>query len=102
MLQRRAKLARRCGRRRFFSTIPTWQRVTSPCWRRSKIVRAPQLLGYAEAAYGARDEDQRAPNEAAAIGRARAIAAAALGDSDFERLHAEGAKLSKDNVAARA
>ena len=63
---------------------------------------AAQLLGYAEAAYGARDEDQRAPNEAAAIGRARAIAAAALGSSDFARLHAEGAKLSKDDVAARA
>jgi predicted ATPase/DNA-binding winged helix-turn-helix (wHTH) protein len=63
---------------------------------------AAQLLGYAEAAHGARDEDQRAPNEAAAIARARAIATQALGESEFARLHAEGTRLSKADVPALA
>ncbi|HUL64237.1 MAG TPA: winged helix-turn-helix domain-containing protein [Burkholderiaceae bacterium] len=63
---------------------------------------AAQLLGYAEAAQGARHEDQRAPNESAAIARARAIAMQALGENEFARLHAEGARLSKADVPGLA
>ncbi len=62
---------------------------------------AAWLCGYADAAYVA-FEDARQPNEAAAIERARHLARAALGDAEFERLQAEGARSSGDAAAALA
>jgi len=63
---------------------------------------AAQLLGYTDAAHSARDGDRHEPNESAAIARARAIATQALGEREFARLHAEGAKLSKADIPALA
>jgi predicted ATPase/DNA-binding winged helix-turn-helix (wHTH) protein len=58
---------------------------------------AARLLGYAEAAYAAREE-VRETNEAAAMTRARALARQALGDADFIRLHAEGGRLGDADI----
>ena len=62
---------------------------------------AARLCGHADAAYVAFD-DTRQPNEAAAVERARALARAALGDAEFERLQAEGAHCNFDEVTALA
>jgi predicted ATPase/DNA-binding winged helix-turn-helix (wHTH) protein len=63
---------------------------------------AARLLGYSEAVYFARHGERLAPNEAAAVERARALAAAALGAADFERLRAEGARLATVDIATLA
>ena len=62
---------------------------------------AAQLVGYSEAIYAARDE-VRETNETAATNRARALAAAALGDAAFDRLCAAGAKLRDADIQAIA
>ncbi|MCU0937870.1 MAG: helix-turn-helix transcriptional regulator [Burkholderiaceae bacterium] len=62
---------------------------------------AAQLVGYSEAIYTTRDEVREA-NETAATQRARALAAAALGDATFERLRTEGARLRDAEIAAIA
>ena len=67
----------------------------------SRPETAARLCGYADAAYVAFD-DARQPNEAAAIERARTLARAALGDAAFERLQADGARLTSDEAAAVA
>jgi len=58
---------------------------------------AAQLVGYSEAIYAARKEVREA-NETAATLRARSLAAAALGKSAFDRLHAAGARLPDAQV----
>jgi predicted ATPase/DNA-binding winged helix-turn-helix (wHTH) protein len=63
---------------------------------------ATRLLGYAEAIYATRHEERCATNEAAAIARARTMAGRALGDADFSRLYAEGARLREADIAALA
>ena len=62
---------------------------------------AARLAGYADAGYAAR-EILREPNEAAAVTRAKALARAALGDAEVQRLQAEGTVLRDDQIAAIA
>jgi hypothetical protein len=62
---------------------------------------AAQLLGYADANYAARNE-QNEGNEAQALARARALATAALGEAAFATAHADGAALRDADVAALA
>jgi hypothetical protein len=62
---------------------------------------AARLAGYADAGY-VRKDDKRQANEAAAIERAHALVRAALGEAEAARLHAEGAGLRDDEVAALA
>lgn len=62
---------------------------------------AAQLAGFADAGYGAREQD-RAFNGAAAIQRARALSVTALGEAEFKRLHTEGATLRDEDIAALA
>jgi len=62
---------------------------------------AARLLGYAEAIYAAREE-ARETNEAAAMTRAHTLARAALGDTGFAGLHAEGATLCDTDITALA
>ncbi len=61
---------------------------------------AAALAGYADVRNARRGT--REPNEAAAIARATALARAALGDGLFEQLHAGGAVLRDDDIAALA
>jgi predicted ATPase/DNA-binding winged helix-turn-helix (wHTH) protein len=63
---------------------------------------AARLLGFAEAIYAARHEDRGSTNETAATTRARAMAAAALGEAEIARLRAEGSQLREADVAALA
>jgi len=63
---------------------------------------AARLLGYADAIYAARHEDESSPNEAAALARVRTMAEATLGHAAFARLHAEGARLGDTDIAALA
>jgi hypothetical protein len=60
-----------------------------------------QLLGYSDAAYRALDS-VREGNAGVAADRARALALAALGESEYDRLHAEGAALRDADIAALA
>ena len=53
---------------------------------------AARLCGHADAAYAQRDE-VREHNEARTRARAEALARAALGDADFNRLHRAGSGL---------
>ena len=62
---------------------------------------AARLAGIANQANGALGE-VREPNEAAAIERATQLARAALGEREFERLHAEGAALHEADIEAIA
>lgn len=62
---------------------------------------AARLLGYAEAAYAAREE-VRETNEAAAMTRARTLATQALGDAVFIHLHAEGGRLGDADISGLA
>ena len=62
---------------------------------------AARLAGYADAGYAAR-EILRELNEAAAVTRAKALARAALGDAEVQRLQAEGTVLRDDQIAAIA
>ena len=62
---------------------------------------AARLCGYSIAAYG-RFEEHREVNEAAAFDRACRLAASALGDTEFERLQAEGRSLRDEDIAAIA
>ena len=62
---------------------------------------AARLCGCSAAAYD-RLGERRETNEAAAFDRARRLAAAALGDSDFERLQAEGRSLRDEDIEALA
>jgi len=62
---------------------------------------AARLLGYSEAAYAAREETIEV-NEAAATTRARALAAAALGEAAFAQAHADGASLRDSDIAELA
>jgi predicted ATPase/class 3 adenylate cyclase len=62
---------------------------------------AARLVGYADASYGARQES-RQPNEAAADERTRKLARSTLGDPEFDRLHAEGARLRDADIAELA
>ena len=62
---------------------------------------AARLVGYADASYGARQES-RQPNEAAADERTRKLARSTLGEPEFNRLHAEGARLRDADLAALA
>jgi predicted ATPase/DNA-binding winged helix-turn-helix (wHTH) protein len=59
---------------------------------------AARLAGYAQAIYAARDEAIEA-NEAVAIERARALAAAALGEAAFARALADGTTLLDAQIA---
>jgi len=61
-----------------------------------------RLLGYCEAIYVARQGETLAPNEAAAVERARALVTAAIGPADLERLRAEGARLATVDIATLA
>ena len=63
---------------------------------------AARLLGYCEAVYLARHGETLAPNEAAAVDRARALASAAIGLADFQRLRTEGAKLATVDISSLA
>ncbi len=62
---------------------------------------AARLVGYADAACATRDLI-RHPNEAAMRTRTEALLRAALGDADFEALHAEGRTLRDGQVQALA
>jgi len=62
---------------------------------------AAQLVGYSEGIYTARGEVREA-NETAATNRARTLAAAALGDAEFDRLCAAGVKLRDADIQAIA
>ncbi|HET9206088.1 MAG TPA: hypothetical protein VFO28_07635, partial [Burkholderiaceae bacterium] len=62
---------------------------------------AAQLLGFTTALYAARDETPEA-NELAALQRAQALAAAALGDGALQRARTEGAQLHEREIAALA
>jgi hypothetical protein len=62
---------------------------------------AAQLVGYSEALYAARAEVREA-NETAATNRARTLARAALGDTEFERWYAAGANLRDVEIEAIA
>jgi hypothetical protein len=59
---------------------------------------AARLAGYAQAIYAARDEAIEA-NKAVAIERARALAAAALGEAAFARALADGTTLLDAQIA---
>lgn len=61
---------------------------------------ASHIAGHADAA-NAR-HGRREPNEAAAIARASQLARAALGDAEFDRLHAEGTRLREADITALA
>jgi predicted ATPase/DNA-binding winged helix-turn-helix (wHTH) protein len=60
-----------------------------------------RVLGFGDARYAASGE-RRDRNEAHTVEIARRGAREALGDADYERLHAEGALLSDDELAAVA
>ena len=60
---------------------------------------AARLAGYADASNAHR---KREPNEAAAITRAAQLARAGLGDTIFDRLHAEGCSLRGSDIEALA
>jgi hypothetical protein len=62
---------------------------------------AAQLAGYSEAIYAARAEAREA-NETSATDRARTLAAAALGEAEFARLHDEGGGLRDADIAELA
>lgn len=62
---------------------------------------AARLAGYADAGYAAGELTPQF-NEANARGRACTLARAALGDAEFERLHAEGRLLRDEQVEAVA
>src|SRR6185436_14086927 len=62
---------------------------------------AARLIGYAQATYAARDETLEA-NEASALARAHASAAAAVDAADFARQRADGATLRDTAIAALA
>jgi predicted ATPase/DNA-binding winged helix-turn-helix (wHTH) protein len=62
---------------------------------------AARLCGYSTAAYG-KFEERREVNEAAAFDRACRLAASALGDTEFERLQAEGRSLREEDIEAIA
>ena len=64
-------------------------------------VAAARLIGYAQATYAARDETLEA-NEASALARAHASAAAAVDAADFARQRADGATLRDTAIAALA
>ena len=62
---------------------------------------AARLCGYSIAAYGT-PERPRDVNEAAAFDRACRLAASALGDTEFERLQAEGRSRRDEDIEAIA
>ena len=62
---------------------------------------AARLAGYADAAYAAK-QDTRESNEATAHTRACTLARAAMGDAEFDRLHAEGRLLRDEQIEAIA
>ena len=62
---------------------------------------AARLCGYSIAGYGV-FETRREVNEAAAFDRACRLAAGALGDTEFERLQAEGRSLRAEDIEAIA
>ena len=66
-----------------------------------RTAAAARLCGYSVAAY-ARSEEHREVNEAAAFDRAFRLATGALGDTEFERLQAEGGSLRDEDIAAIA
>jgi len=66
-----------------------------------RAAAAARLCGYAIAAYEM-FEGRRDVNEAAAFDRARRLAVSTLGDSEFERLQAEGRSLRDEDIAAIA
>lgn len=66
-----------------------------------RLQAAARLAGYADTACIALDE-RRQENESAAVDRARTLARAALGEAEYDRLHAEGAKLRDADIAALA
>lgn len=66
-----------------------------------RTASAARLCGYSIAAY-AMSEERREVNEAVAFDRARRLAANALGDTEFERLQADGRSLRYEDIAAIA
>jgi len=66
-----------------------------------RAAAAARLCGYSVAAYD-RLRGRRDVNEAAAFDRARRLAVSTLGDSEFERLQAEGRSLRDEDIAAIA
>ena len=68
--------------------------------RESEIEAAARLAGYADAANAG--VGGRESNEAAAHARAVQLARAALGETAFDRLHAEGAVLRDADIEALA
>ncbi len=66
-----------------------------------RAAAAARLCGYSMAAY-AKFEERREENEAAAFDRACRLAASALGDTEFERLQAEGRSLRDEDIEAIA
>ena len=62
---------------------------------------AAKLAGYADTGYAA-SEDTRELNEATAYNRACTLARAAIGDVEFDRLHAEGQPLRDERIEAIA
>ena len=66
-----------------------------------RLQSAARLTGYADAGYALRD-DRRERNESTAVERASGLARAALGDAEFERLAADGARLRDEQIAAIA
>ncbi len=66
-----------------------------------RATASARLCGYSMAAYG-EVEEGRERNEAAAFDRACRLAASALGDTEFERLQAEGRSLRYEDIEAIA
>ena len=63
---------------------------------------AAKLCGFADAIYSTEGGAVRQVNEARAAERAKGIACEAIGDSEFERLKAEGARLSAEAAESLA